>query len=143
MSLMQLLKTFFKDKNYTFVLLFGSYSDETFTPFSDIDIGLFFKDEVDYMELGYDVATLESKLDKKVDIIVLNNLYKKDPLFAFEVLDNHIPLLINDETKYIKFKTFCQLSYLDHLPLIEQNKKALLRRIQNNKIGERNFVTET
>ncbi len=85
---------------------------------------------------------LESKIGKKIDMIILNDIYKKDPLFAFEILDNHTLLLINDEDSYITFKTSSQLYFLDHKPLIETNEKALLNRIKNDKIGERNFVTE-
>jgi len=142
MQLIESLKDFFKDQKYAFVLLFGSYSDASQGDFSDVDIGLFFEKEIDYMDVGYQTAMLESKLGKKIDMVVLNDIYKKDPLFAFEILDNHTAISVNDEKSYISFKTSCQLYYLDHKPLIEMNQKALLERIQNGKIGERNFVTE-
>jgi predicted nucleotidyltransferase len=136
------LREFFKDSRYEFVLLFGSYSSNTQNELSDIDIGIFFKDKIDYMDLGYQSAKLESILQKKIDMIVLNDLYRKDPLFAFEILNNHKPILLNNEKSYIDFKTFSQLFYLDHKPLIELNQKTLLNRIKNGKTGERNFVTE-
>ena len=143
MQIVDELKDFFKDSRYAFVLLFGSYVSGKQSDLSDIDIGLYYPDEVDYMDLGYQSAILESKFTKKIDIIALNDVYKKDPLFGFEILNNHIPILIKDEAKYISFKTACQLYYLDHLPLIQMQKKAFLQRIKNDKIGERNFVTET
>ena len=143
MPLIKQLEDFFQDKEYSFVLLFGSYSDGSQSLSSDIDIGLFFEKDIDYKDLGYQTAMLESKIGKKIDMIVLNDIYKKDPLFGFEILDNHTPILINDKDSYVSFKTSCQLYYLDYKPLIEANEKALLERIKNDKIGERNFVTET
>ncbi len=142
MKLVDKLRKFFQNQKYDFILLFGSYSDGNDNLSSDIDIGLFFEKDVDYMDLGYQCAMLESKIGKKIDMIVLNDLYKKDPLFAFEVLQNHTPVIINNEKSYISFKTSCQLYFLDHKPLIQMNEKALLNRIKNDKIGERNFVTE-
>ncbi len=143
MLLVTQLKDFFKNQEYSFVLLFGSYSDKSESLSSDVDIGLFFEKDVDYKDLGFQTAMLEAKIGKKIDMIVLNDIYKKDPLFAFEILDNHVPILINNNESYISFKTSCQLYYLDHKPLIEMSEKALSDRIKNSKIGERNFVTET
>ena len=65
------------------------------------------------MDLGYDIAQLESLLEKKVDIVVLNDLYKKDSLFAFKILENHSPLVLHDTKAYIYFKRRSQLYYLD------------------------------
>ena len=143
MQLVKTLKEFFKEKNFSFVLLFGSYSDGSNGEHSDVDIGLFFEGDVDYMEVGYLSAKLEEKLGKKIDMIVLNDIYKKDPLFAFKILERHTPILVNDEESYISFKTSSQLYYLDHKSLIQMNEKAFLNRIKNDKIGERNFVTKT
>jgi len=137
------LREFFKDSRYEFVLLFGSYSSNTQNELSDVDIGIFFKDKIDYMDLGYQSAKLESKLQKKIDMIVLNDLFRKDPLFAFEILKNHKLIVLNNEKSYIDFKTFSQLFYLDHKPLIELNQKTLLNRIKSGKTGERNFVTKS
>ncbi len=143
MTIIDQLNDYFKHINrYDFVLLFGSYSDGSESITSDVDIGLFYKDEIDYKDLGYQTAMLESKIGKKIDMIVLNDIYKKDPLFAFEILKRHIPVLMHDTDSYISFKTSSQLYFLDHKSLIKREEKVLLQRIQNNKIGERNFVSE-
>jgi len=127
----------FEDTSYPFVLLFGSYSEDSESAMSDVDVGIFYKNEI-----GYQTAMLEDLLGKKVDLIALNDVYKKDPLFGFQILENHTSVLINDEDAYVSFKTSCQLYYLDHKPLIEMQERAFLKRIENDKIGERNFVTE-
>ena len=91
-DLINKLQNYFKGNNFSFVLLFGSYANGSFKEGSDIDIGLYFDEDIDYLELGYHSAKLETILNKKVDLIPLNNIYKKDPLFTFEILNNHILL---------------------------------------------------
>ncbi len=142
-TLIDRIKAFFAHSDYPFVLLFGSYSSGNAHEMSDIDIGLFYENGVDYKDLGYQTAMLEAKIGKKVDMIALNDIYKKDPLFGFEILQNHTPLLVRDEEAYVAFKTSCQLYYLDHKPLIEMQERALAKRIEEGKIGERNFVAES
>ncbi len=135
-----IIQAYFKTKHYAFVLLFGSYANHTFSKQSDIDLGIYFNGKIDYMTLGYDTAELESLLGKKVDVVALNDIYKKDSLFAFNILENHTVILMHDEKKYIDFKTSAQLYYLDRKELIEMNHKALRKRIETNTIGERNFA---
>ncbi|OQX74856.1 MAG: hypothetical protein B6D59_00910 [Campylobacteraceae bacterium 4484_4] len=143
MTVLDMLKDFFRKENYPFVLLFGSWSNGTQTDQSDVDIGLFFEKEVDYKDLGYQSAMLEKRVGKKIDMIALNDIYKKDPFFAFEILKSHTPVLLNDEEAYLRFKTSCQLYYLDAKPLIKMNEKAFAERIENDRIGERNFAATT
>ncbi len=140
-DLINKLQNYFKGSNFSFVLLFGSYANGSFKEGSDIDIGLYFDKDIDYLELGYHSAKLETILGKKIDLIPLNNIYKKDPLFAFEILNNHILLTYKDKNLYNKFKTYSNLYYLDSKQLIEQNRKSLLKRIEDGKIGERNYVS--
>jgi len=140
MEIIKKIKEYFKNSDYLFVLIFGSYAKNDFTNLSDIDIGIYFKDNPNYKEIGYHSLKLEELLNKKIDLIALNDIYKKNPLFSFEILKNHIPIIINNQEEFINFKTKCQLYYLDAKPLIEQNLFALKQRIKNKKFGERNFV---
>lgn len=133
-------KEYFAEKPYAFVLLFGSCADGSENPMSDVDIGLFFDGDIDLMEAGYDAAKLGEKLNRRVDMTILNHIEKKDPLFAFSILDRHILIAVKDESRYINFKTTVQLSYLDHKSLIESNRDTLQRRIDEGKVGERNYA---
>jgi predicted nucleotidyltransferase len=140
MEVLNRLQEYFDDSTYEFVLLFGSYSNDTNNALSDIDIGVYFQDSVDYLELGYHIAKLETIFNLKIDMIALNDIYKQNPLFGFEILKNHKPIIINNQEKYIEFKTKSQLYYLDAKPLIEQNRASLKQRIANNTFGERDFA---
>lgn len=139
-QMFDILADYFKNKNYSFVVLFGSYNSGSFSELSDIDIGIYFTGKVNYMDMGYDAVQLESALEKKVDIVVLNDLYKKDALFAFKILENHSPLVVHQQKVYIDFKKKSQLYYLDREKLLEMNTKNLQGRIEKNRIGERNFA---
>ena len=134
------LKNFFKNSDESLILLFGSYANNKEHNLSDVDIGVFFKESVDLKKLGYLNATLEARLNKKIDIVVLNEIEKKDPLFAFNILENHIVLHQEDEAIYINFKTAVQLSYLDHKYLIDQGMRDIQRRINSNSFAERNYA---
>ena len=131
----------FLDDVEAFVLLFGSYANDTAGSMSDLDIGIYFKHRVDLKSLGFLSATLEAKLDKKIYLIVLNKIEKKDPLFASNILQNHRVLKINDENIYINFKTAVQLSYLEHKDLIDQSMQDLHSRIHNNHFAKRDHAS--
>lgn len=130
----------FRGETLRFSLLFGSMATDKTHDFSDIDIGICTGAPMTLESLGYHTAMLETKLGKKVDLIDLYRLYEKDPLLAFEIYSRHLPIEIRDEKAYIRFKTKAQLYYLDHLPLIEANRRQLDRRIEEGKIGERNYA---
>ena len=130
----------FKDETYDFILVFGSFANGKDHERSDVDIGICARNPLDLKTIGYHTAMLETKLGRSVDLIDLHDLYKKNPLLAFEILSCHTPLSIHDEERYIRFKTMAQLYYLDHKPLIEANRRQLHRRIEEGKIGERNYA---
>ncbi|ADV46111.1 type VII toxin-antitoxin system MntA family adenylyltransferase antitoxin [Nitratifractor salsuginis] len=136
------LQEYFKSgKQYPFVLLFGSFASGEAAPSSDVDLGIYVGKEPDFLEMGRHISTLESLLQRRVDLTLLDDLEARNPLLAFEILNQHIPLLIRDNERYIAFKTRAQLAYLDARPLIEANREALQKRIEANRIGERNFAT--
>ena len=135
------LEEYFSDNIDVFVLLFGSYANDTAGSMSDVDIGIYFKHSVDLKYLGFLSATLEAKLEKKIDLIVLNDIEKKDPLFAFNILQNHRVLKVNDEDTYINFKTAVQLSYLEHKELIDQSMQDLHNRVHHNHFARRNYAS--
>jgi len=134
------LKAYFRDSDYAFVLLFGSYADGKENSMSDVDIGLYLNRKVDLKQVGYDAAMLGKKLSKKIDLTILDDIEKKDPLFGFNVLSRHKVIVAEDKEAYVRFKTDAQLSYLDHKPLIDANLAAFKERIKAGKIGERDYA---
>ena len=138
--MMKILRDYFEEKEYEFVVLFGSYATGRAHAMSDVDIGVWCRGDVDLMQIGYDTAMLESIVEKRVQIVPLNDIYKTDPFFAFEILSAHKPVVVKNEKRYHDFKRYAQLYYLDHLPLIELNRKALKKRIDEGRAGDRNYA---
>ena len=136
-DLTQKLQDFFAHSGYPFVLLFGSFADGSQHAMSDVDLGVALG-EKDLMDFGYDLAQLEGLLGRRIDGAILDEVYKKDPLFSYEVYRRHLPI-VYDPAAYEAFKRNALLYYLDHLPLIEQNRKSLERRIEQGRVGERNY----
>jgi len=136
------LSDYFEERKdrYAFVLLFGSAARGESHTLSDLDLGVYLHTPEDLAALGYDIAQLEGLVPRPVDVTPLNDLYRKDPLFAMEILKDHIPLMVNDQRAYLRFRHLTQLYYLDHLPLFELNRRQLQRRIDEGRIGERNYA---
>ena len=128
-----------KYEEVNFALLFGSQAEERSTPLSDVDIGLHFTEEPDLLRVGSIVSDIENVTNRKVDVAVLNGLYRKKPAFCFELLKTTKPILVEDEDAYVEFKTNTFIYYLDVKPMLEKMKKQFLKRIESGKIGERNF----
>lgn len=122
--------------NITFALLFGSYSNGTQKYLSDIDIAIFTDEKIDIFTQGEMIATLESELGKKVDLVVLNVLYKSNSKLSFNITNNHKLLFCNDQDKYIEFKTDSLKYYFDMSYTFEMFDNELKKRIDNGTYGK-------
>ncbi len=121
-----------------FALIFGSYAQRKAFPFSDLDIAIHTSKELDLLELGELTIQLEKLTEKEVDLLILNDLYKKDPLLAYNVVTEGILLFARSQDQWVEYKTKAYLYYLDHKPLYEAMTRSFLKRIEENKIGKRN-----
>ncbi len=142
-TLIGLMREYFEKnekKELDAVLLFGSQAKDEADARSDVDLGFLFRDDPDYLRMGYHVAKLESILNRRIDPLLLNGLERDNPLLAHEVVENHRLVYLENNERYIDFKTEARLFYLDSLPLIEANRKSLRERIREDKIGERCYV---
>ncbi len=128
----------FEDIEFAFV--FGSYARGNAKHMSDIDIAAHFSSDIDLLELGKIIAKLEVVAKRKVDFVTLNNLYKKNPLLAFEIIKNSNLLFVRDIEKLISFKTRAQLEYFDTEKLRRETRETFRRRISERKFGKRNYA---
>jgi len=130
-------KALVQQEGIVFALLFGSVAEEQATPLSDIDIGIFTKTEWSLMELGQLSFELQELLPLPPDLVVLNDLFRKSPLFAYRVVSQAVPIIIRDEESFIDFKKRSILYYLDHKPLFDMLQSAMDRRISEGTFGMR------
>ncbi|WP_457749140.1 type VII toxin-antitoxin system MntA family adenylyltransferase antitoxin [Sulfurimonas sp.] len=117
-------------------LLFGSYASNTAHNMSDVDIAIQTSEELDIFEIGEIIAVLESHLGKKIDFILLNELYKKSPLLAYNIYKNHLPLFIKNREKYNYFKESALHYYLDFKHVIDAQNEAFNERIANGNLAK-------
>lgn len=126
--------------NIVFALVFGSAVSGNFNKLSDLDIGVYTFNEPSLLEIGRMVTGLEKIVKKNVDLVILNDLYKKKPNFANEVMKTARLLFTRDEGLFVNYKTKVLLYYLDVKPLLDMNRAALERRIKSGRFGDRNFT---
>ncbi len=128
----------FEDIEFAFI--FGSYARGNEKRMSDVDIAVHFSSDIDLLELGKIIAKLEAITKRKVDFVTLNNLYKKNPLLAFEIIKNSRLLFVRDIEKLISFKTQTQLEYFDTEKLRKETRETFGKRISEKKFGKRNYA---
>lgn len=131
---------FQKFGNIEFAILFGSYASGKESYLSDIDFGIYVKKELELLEQGLMIYELEALTNKKVDLIILNNLYKKNPEFAYNIVANCKLLLCRSQKSFIYYKTQSFLYYFDTEYLRQEVNETFLRRLNQGKFGEKNYV---
>lgn len=123
-----------------FALLFGSYAENRAHNLSDVDIGIFTNKDISLLEIGFLTANLESILKIKVDLMILNNLYKKNPVIAYEIVSSNKILFCINENKFIDFKKNALLYFMDTKNMRDMINKTFKDRLNKGKFGEHNFV---
>lgn len=131
--IVEVLNTF---PEITFALLFGSYAKGAQTDLSDIDIGIYTDSCIDIFRQGEIITTMEYALNKKIDLVVLNELYKSNARLSFNIADSHILLLCKEKEKYVDFKSYSLLYYFDISPMYEMFDKSLKERLANGTYGK-------
>ena len=117
-------------------LLFGSYAKGKQHAMSDIDIAIQTKEELDLLTLGEIISAVEGAAKRKVDIVVLNDLYKKAPLLAFNIYQNHKALFIKDKKVYDCFKENALHFYLDFKHVIDDQNRAFSQRVADGTLAK-------
>lgn len=105
-----------------------------------MDVGIYTDNDISMLDIGLIVIHLERKFKKKIDIVVLNDLYKKKPVFAYEIISKGQLILCKDRNTFIDFKKNVFLYYLDTRPLRDKIDKSLRERIHSGNFGERNYA---
>ncbi|WP_456402350.1 type VII toxin-antitoxin system MntA family adenylyltransferase antitoxin [Hydrogenimonas sp.] len=119
-----------------FALLFGSCASGKDHPMSDIDIAIHTNRPIDLLEQGALIGALEERLGKDVDLVILNNLYKKNAKLAFNIVDNHTIIFNRSQKAYADFKFHTYKYYFDQKPMYEMFDKALKERLADGTYGK-------
>lgn len=135
------LRNVIKHVNFVdFAILFGSHAINKSNNMSDVDIGIFTTRDIPLLEIGKLTARIESIMNRKVDIIVINALYRERPLFAYEIISKGKVIFSGNNANLIEFRRKAFLYYLDVKHLIDNVNKGFKERLLKNKFGERTYA---
>lgn len=118
------------------LLIFGSFAKNRVHNLSDLDVGIFTTKELDLLELGMLVSDLEKATEQKIDLVVLNDLHKKNAKLSFNIFQNHELIFCNDKEEYIEFKSNTMQYYFDIEPMYKMFDKQLVERVNNGTYGQ-------
>ncbi len=122
-----------------FAILFGSFSHGKTSKLSDLDIGIYTNREISLLETGGLVAKLELALRLNVDIIILNNLYRKKPALAYEIISKGKPLFCKNKASLIDFKKNVLIYFMDNKVLLDEVNKTFINRLNKNGFAEHKY----
>jgi len=123
-----------------FAVLFGSVAEDRSNDISDIDVAIYPDNDLTLQDVGFITANLEKITQKKIDLLILNDLYKTKPVLAYEVISKGDVIFCKDLRILTDFKTNVFISYFDNKPLRDMMDKAFRRRLEGGHFGERNYA---
>ncbi len=102
MKIIEELEHFLKnDPNVLFAVIFGSYATKKHKRDSDIDIGIYFAEPPEGLDLLDFIHKLSELTGRDVDIVVLN---RASAFLRHQAMKNRITLIIKDRTIYRRFR---------------------------------------
>jgi len=122
-----------KQTNIKFAFIFGSAINNKTRYGSDLDIAIYFDNDPDLLSIGELAVKLEKEVERKIDLIKLNNLDKSNPCLAYSVLSKGIVIYPVDEKSFKEFKRSVLLHYLDFKFIRDMFDAALTKRLSSNK----------
>ncbi len=112
--------------------LYGSFLDDTFNKFSDIDIAILIEDLPDkHQQLQLEMkiaALLDQRFKKPFDIRAVNNAPLK---VKGEVVTRGKLIYCRDEAIRISFETYVRDRYFDFLPTLNSMRKVYLSSVKS------------
>ena len=101
-------------KEIQFAYLFGSYADDTFNEYSDIDIAIFLDEKHNTFDRKLQIHhQLELKLQKEIDLLVLNNA--KNFYLLKNIFDNNILLKDSKNDARVMFELSKHHEIIDYI----------------------------
>ncbi len=126
-----------------FALLFGSTAEGRALAMSDVDVGIYITGELSLLELGQLTADLERSVKRSVDVVILNEIPRKNPVLAFDVVSRGKRIFCHNEKLYTTFKTEAFLAFFDTAPLRAMFNQALRQRLAAGTFGKRDHARKS
>jgi len=121
-----------EDSPISTAYLYGSFLDDTFNKFSDIDIALVLRDLPDkHQQIQLEMritALLDQRFKKPFDIRTINNAPLK---VKGEVVTHGKLIYCIDEAFRVSFETYVRDRYFDFLPTLNSMRKDYLSSVKS------------
>jgi len=117
-----------KYENILFAYIFGSYAKGNMRADSDVDIGIYLKEEMnieEYLKIRMDLTKI---CKRQVDLVVLN---AATPLLKYEIYKNNILLFTRDRTIESNYKVKILFEYNDIKRYLEMSYKKTIERLKS------------
>jgi len=88
------------------------------------------------LTLGAIIAELEGVTNKKIDLIILNDLHSKNPLLAYNIIGKYTVLINRDTEVFEAYKVRSYMSYFDFEPIITAQNKKLIEELNHGDFGK-------
>lgn len=117
----------FKKHGVVFAYLFGSQTNNKTGPLSDVDIAVYFDENIERGE-QFDVklkliGDISDKLKRDdIDVVVLN---EAPPLISHRILKEGQSIFCQDKKKQLGYEVKAVLKYLDWKPFLEKYTKEV------------------
>ena len=119
-----------------FALLFGSFAKGMQHAMSDIDVAIYTNRSIDLFEQGEVIAHLEDLCERRIDLVIVNDLAKTDAKLAFHIVSNHQRLFCHAHTHYVTFKEETYRYYFDQKSMFDMFDQALQQRLTDGTYGK-------
>jgi len=127
-----------KQEDIEFAILFGSFKHKK--QFRDIDIGIYLTKDLSLLKIGYLKSELDLLTGKDTDLLVLNNLYDKNPELAYEIVAYGEVLFTRKPDMFKNYKKRAFLIYFDTAILRNKVNSAFKKRLLEKKFGQRDYA---
>ena len=129
-----LKKGLLQEEDIIFAYLFGSYAKGRPHKNSDIDVAVYLKEPVDFLNRKLELIDLISGITKKneVDLVILN---QAKPFVVYLILKTGKLLFSKDEELRISFEVKNINEYLDLTYYLDRHWEAMKRKVEENRFG--------
>jgi predicted nucleotidyltransferase len=119
---------------------FGSRARGDARPTSDLDIAVELTPDSSLLDIGALVDRITTLTALKVDIVELAGLPESDPLMAYNIAKDGIPLIEKNPGAFLEFRNRACITYFDVQEFLAEQKLKLNERLQENTFGRPRYA---
>ena len=119
---------------------FGSRARGDAHPTSDLDIAVELTPGSSLLDIGALVDRITTLTALKVDIVELSGLPESDPLMAYNIAKDGIPLIEKTPGSFLEFRNLACIAYFDVQAFLAEQNRKLTERLQENTFGRPRYA---